>query len=333
MVGWRRDFRRVDLLVEGTPRQVVGGRTLYTEQVLRLQQKEFDVEYRTNSWGYFDREWDQTRGGESLRLAFLGDSFTMGHGVEQGQSFPFLMGESLESVLDRRVEVMNFGMWGTGTLEHEKFLPDVLANSPDEVILIFFVNDVIDNIRFARKASSETNQLQVAPALEVAGSSWLAWLRLTLNRQSRAFAFVFERTERLRNRLGLITYPLEGVFTGRSSHLFQEAGEIIRSMDSRLEAESIPLTVVYLPHRMQVTGQRVPSDFDLRLPNTLLAQNLAGIRWIDLTDSFLTQPDPDLWFDEGHLNGPGHRRVAEWLTAEFLRVNPQMQSKPRADLH
>lgn len=129
-----------------------------------------------------------------------------------------------------------------------------------------------------------------------------------------------ERTKNFRDALGLVTYPLEVVFTGRSNRLLEETAGYLIAIADDLNEKDIPLKVVYLPAKVQIGAKHAPSDFDLNLPNRLLAASVRNLVFIDLTESFHGVNVDDAWFREGHYNEQGHEIVAGWL-ARMLPID------------
>ena len=101
-----------------------------------------DLEARTNSKGWRDAERETSRAaGTSVRLAAVGDSFTFGVGVDDGERFS----EVIEAQLSG-VEFLNFGMNGFGTdQELEVLRHEVLDYRPDAVLCVTYLgNDLLD---------------------------------------------------------------------------------------------------------------------------------------------------------------------------------------------
>lgn len=88
---------------------------------------------------------DGLQGG--LRVAILGDSYTFGYGVDQGESFP----AQLERRLRARgvaADVINAGVPGFGAREERRMLEKhVLPLGPALVLVAVYGNDLQDNVR------------------------------------------------------------------------------------------------------------------------------------------------------------------------------------------
>lgn len=77
------------------------------------------------------------------RILVLGDSFTWGWGVSQGQVFTDL----LQAALPATVAVYNHGIPGFGTAQEYLLLQrELAARVYDAVVLMFYMNDLSDNI-------------------------------------------------------------------------------------------------------------------------------------------------------------------------------------------
>ncbi len=104
---------------------------------------EFTMRFRTNSLGF--------RGPEPSRvptraLLFLGDSFTMGYGVSDGEEFPALVRERMHAGAEDGIPVINAGTGDTGNGRWLKFLRlEAPRFAPRAVVLQVHANDFTDN--------------------------------------------------------------------------------------------------------------------------------------------------------------------------------------------
>jgi lysophospholipase L1-like esterase len=100
---------------------------------------------RTNSFGMRRGEPLPDGTPHLVRIAAIGDSFTFGFAVNQGQDFP----AQLELLLNqdepggaRRFDVLNFGVGGYSTVDEDAVLREkALAFKPDLVVLGYCLND------------------------------------------------------------------------------------------------------------------------------------------------------------------------------------------------
>jgi lysophospholipase L1-like esterase len=104
---------------------------------------EFEMRLTTNSLGFRGPEPTTPLQGSVL---FLGDSFTMGYGVNDGEEFPALVRERLAASSDGPIPVINAGIGDTGNGRWLKFLRGEARNyAPRLVVLQVHANDFQDN--------------------------------------------------------------------------------------------------------------------------------------------------------------------------------------------
>lgn len=103
-----------------------------------------------NIEGLRDRIYSKTKPKNTVRVAVLGDSFTLAAQVNAEDSYTSVMEAELnkcETFEGQTVEVINFGVDGYGTAQQLLMLRQKVLNyDPDLVVLSFFIgNDVTDN--------------------------------------------------------------------------------------------------------------------------------------------------------------------------------------------
>jgi len=137
----------------------------------------YGAEIATNSLGFRDGGVEAPKPSDEQRVVFIGDSFTLGWGVESDETFS----SELERLLNRGAggyRTINMGVGNYNTImEVELFKWKGLELDPDLVILMYFVNDV-----------------EAVPARKSA-------LGYALVKHSYFSAFLFDRFTRLRSRL------------------------------------------------------------------------------------------------------------------------------------
>ena len=152
----------------------------------RLQHEDYDVEIAINSLGFRDSEVSVEK--EGFRILALGDSATMGVGLEAEEIFWSHIEEKFP-----HVEVVNAGMGATGTL-HQLALYENYGRqlNPDLVVLLYNVNDADDNaegISRTVRAGYVVNSRSKWPLFQVS-LNFLA-------DHSRAFMLVADRVRRI----------------------------------------------------------------------------------------------------------------------------------------
>lgn len=108
------------------------------------------IRYKINSNGLRDYEYPIEKPKDTFRVAIIGDSVTWGY-TELRDTYPKVIEVELKRLYPKkRFEVLNFGIEGTGTLNHIAVLRErVLQYDPDLVILGYCLNDLLNDKRFA----------------------------------------------------------------------------------------------------------------------------------------------------------------------------------------
>lgn len=94
------------------------------------------------------------------RLTMLGDSFTLGHGIENADDrFGDIVQRRCESAAPHGVEVHNFGKLGMTTQDHLALLEDFARQGyrTDVIVLVYNVNDIEDLTPQARALYADLN--------------------------------------------------------------------------------------------------------------------------------------------------------------------------------
>lgn len=133
---------KYESLYKYRPNKVMHKRT--PNDSLYLESKgEFKFLFKTNSWGYSDREWDTTNKKE-FRILALGDSFTEGFGVTQDSSW---VAQISRKYHDRNIKWYNGGISASDpfsnlyNLQHELY-----QLKPDLVVQIFSNQDFEEDL-------------------------------------------------------------------------------------------------------------------------------------------------------------------------------------------
>lgn len=114
---------------------------------LRNYYGDFDVTASLNSLGYRQGEFNKDRSGGSKRVLILGDSFTFGVGVKDGETYPAVLSALLKDRGAGNTEVINAGYAdGFSPDSYYLYLKNKgMALKPDVIVMGFFVwNDITD---------------------------------------------------------------------------------------------------------------------------------------------------------------------------------------------
>lgn len=117
------------------------------ERLLAEQDRSGQHDYRHNSLGLRDCEYDATKPDRTRRVLLLGDSFTHGSGVfDDDAIFPAILERRLSSEPGlpgvERVELLNGGIHGSLTNQWRDLFDQVRESfQPDVVVAVFFLRD------------------------------------------------------------------------------------------------------------------------------------------------------------------------------------------------
>ncbi|MFH1645779.1 MAG: SGNH/GDSL hydrolase family protein, partial [Candidatus Omnitrophota bacterium] len=108
---------------------------------------EYSVTESFNSKGLRGQEYSYEKKDGEYRILVLGDSFTEGYTVEFEELFSEVLKEGLNGPSKSDFEVINAGTAGYGTAQEFLFFRDEgIKYLPDCVVLMFYDNDVVDNV-------------------------------------------------------------------------------------------------------------------------------------------------------------------------------------------
>ena len=97
---------------------------------------------RTNNFGLRGPDVSLQRDPSRLRVAFLGDSVTLGYGMEEKDIFIKVFERALSRRTGREIETLNFGVDGYSTLQIAELLrAKVVKFKPDHVVYTMCLND------------------------------------------------------------------------------------------------------------------------------------------------------------------------------------------------
>ncbi|MFZ5523320.1 MAG: GDSL-type esterase/lipase family protein [Pseudomonadota bacterium] len=123
---------------------------------------EFTMTFTSNSLGFRGPEPDPQ---STNSILFIGDSFTMGFGVNDGEEFPALIKVKLDEALGRNaVNVVNTGMGNNGNGRWIKLLNNEADQfKPRLVVLQVMANDFEDNVKEGYFSVSNSGTLSELP--------------------------------------------------------------------------------------------------------------------------------------------------------------------------
>ena len=303
----------------------------YDRSYNRFRGKPFasDYDFKLNSKGFKDVEFQTDKDPNILRILGLGDSFA--YGVVPYRYNYYTRLEEKFNQTGRTVELINMGIPNMGPRDYLALLIDEgLELKPDRVILSFFIGNDLDpnEERTLLSHSYVASFIQFIIALNKsyegriihAGSSYYddrpqmeyeTFLKLQAYRSKN-----FRDTENFRNN-------------------FDYSVAFVRQIKEICDRRGIELLVVLIPDELQIDNQlrmavikdldANPADFDFSLPNQLLAEEFArhNINYIDLLDDFRSASVEKRLYkpQDTHWNIAGNELAAEIIYQHPLTTN------------
>lgn len=95
--------------------------------------------FKTNSQGLRDKEYSKVKSADTFRIAVIGDSFTMGEGVEQQDIYHEILEQRFNALEDtRNFEFINFGVAGYSLVQYISTIKrKALEYKPDAIFIGF----------------------------------------------------------------------------------------------------------------------------------------------------------------------------------------------------
>lgn len=300
----------------------------------RFVHRDFDIEVKTNSDGFRDREYQREKTPDTVRIVSLGDSFTWGWGVENNEIYM----EVAENILDG-VEILNMGQNGYSTGQELLLLKRaVKAYSPDFVTLGFFINDLDENvagrgkplfdvvdgeIKITEPPESQTLELRVKSIL-VENSYLFVLINYGYERISRWLkqSPASNEHQALSSRYSIyMTEPNEEV--EKEWNVFENiTHEMIDEIDGNL-------IIIYIPNRSEVELDKNAASKNNGSEESYARNRISqfalenDIRFVDLTETFRDKYKlgEAIYFEhDGHMTRMGHQRAGEVLAEELRSI-------------
>ena len=245
-----------------------------------------------NADGLRDRTRTKERPGGYRRIAFLGDSVTLGAELTRREAYPQLL-ESHFVAAGSRTEVMNVALWGWSTRQERTAWQKIArAYQPDQAVLAVCLNDIPEL----------QNNLARPPRWLVALHERLALVRLLISPEKREIDSV------------------ERLFSEPDSERVREAFarffEEVRALRLEVVADGASFALVVFPFRFQV---------EPGAPTPLVQQRIAEfcrderLSCLDLLP-VIGKVGAGAFRDYDHLSPSGHVLVADTLRTSGLLV-------------
>lgn len=288
-----------------------------------VQRPDFDVVVSHDAEG-FRRSEPPRPDGATERVLMLGDSFTWGWGVGQGEVFT----DVLQTRLAPRIAIYNRGVNGVGTAQEYLLLRSELARrSFRHVVLLFFENDLRDNVspKQGRRPYFELVGGELEPRNQPP-APLLGPVRRFLTSHSR----VFQLVDLQRMMLHAGREDPDGAVHDRNDHEVdpqklpgaEVTARLLAEIRDLCAAEGARFTLVYVPHASELA--RLPSpNPEIRALRIWLDRVAAreGLTVVDLAPAFHAETDHGqqlIYSRDEHWTPAGHHLAAEVLLASLV---------------
>jgi len=208
-----------------------------------------DKEVSTNSVGIRDSEYASDKSPEVYRILALGDSQTFGNGLELTDTWPKQLETNLNQASNgRRVEVINAGLPGSDTWQHEIILKRMFATyQPDAVVLAFYVNDVVKRFKPRPVQEKNSGDLSKRVGYILKRSTLLLTLRIARN----AIMQWWSPSKGSLQQQAL----LKGGDSPALRERWNQVDNSLSAMKKVSDEHKAPFGIVLLPRRDQVGGR------------------------------------------------------------------------------
>lgn len=259
----------------------------------------------SNQLGFREREIPP-RSPDRYRIVVVGDSFTWGQGIEEGERFSNLLAGSLGS----RYEVFNFGRPGNDMPQHLDVLDQALPVSPDFIVLQLYIND-FETPPMKRPQpypllpSSLDRDLERWSVLyDLANRQWANW-QPTLGVVDRYEQYMARNLRDANAPSSRAAFGMLREFIERSHRAGVACGTVLFPAADAMGPHGSNYPFGYLHDRVSSTcaGEKIPC--------------------LDLLPAFSTIADPrSMWVSpfDAHPNAMTNRRAADEILRQFAPI-------------
>ena len=240
---------------------------------------------------------------ENPSVLLIGDSVTMGIGVDPDSSFAGILSKSLDTV-----NVVNPSLIGYASTDYQRLVHYFLANPRvvqlekmdiQHVLLFWCLNDIYADLPPTAVPGGDVRRL---------GGEMLHHVRLNVRLYQVLKNMFFDRARSY--------YEYDELYYTPSGLYFQRAVSDLKKIKETCDKNGVPLTVILLPYEYQIRAKDgVPID----LPQSVLKQAIEDpeFRILDLHEVLRSRPEASkalyLYGDGIHFSKTGHRVVAEYV--------------------
>ncbi len=319
---------------------------LFRSQGCRLQPGRQGNGQLGNSLGFPGPEFNQVKPNGTFRIAALGDSFSVATAVSYEDAYLTLLGRTWPGV-----EVLNFGVAGTGPKEYRLLLKrEVWTYQPDLVLLpLFLGNDLLEPVQVPQLSRFNPNALYIELFMQRTYRLLREQFRLvgTSNSQvqeqttSKTVSPISERTYReiLARHVAICRTKPDRI----DEQNWQDSLNQIKGIIDDCKQKQIPLVVVLIPDELQVNHEYFrqawkdrgwpDQEYQVNYANERLAAFLSAnqVPFLDLLPVIAPVGSKAYAPRDTHWNAMGNRMaadaIAQWLI-DFLPADLMSSKRP-----
>jgi hypothetical protein len=270
---------------------------------------EFTMRFTTNLDGFRGPELGML---SSRPILFLGDSFTMGYGVNDGEEFPALVRSTLSHRSSKMVSVINAGVGNSGNGRWVKFLrAEAKGFNPRLVVFQIHANDFGDNIRERLFELSPTGELIELPVSTVSAERRIQSLVEGIPGLGHSYLIGLSRQ---------VSWPTH------SSYHDLDAEDLPANSDrTSLEEQLLFRLLEEVLTMSREQGWQVLAVL-VDIPDERLAEMAKFFSVRDVLTVVIPpkQDRPDLYYKvDGHWNASGHRFTADRILEAMEKLHIQ----------
>jgi lysophospholipase L1-like esterase len=250
-----------------------------------------------NSFGFRGPETTVEKPDDKIRIAVLGDSFTLGVGVKDHHTLP----AQLERKLEERgwpVEVLNFGVSGSHTLRQLTLLREfVIQFKPDLILQVIFLNDA--RLQGTNRFFSDRKYFT------------------RVRRHSHLARLVFETLEGRRRNHQMVQHYMSG-YSDTSPGWRAMQSALLEANDLAKSIEAKYLVAIY-PVLFRLDSGYPFLAIHRRLGDFLRASDIDAV---DLQEALSAEKDREMWVHtlDQHPNEVAHEFSARTLSGIIERL-------------
>jgi lysophospholipase L1-like esterase len=312
----------------------------------RFRARDYDYVQRVNNLGLRGRDIEPTKKPTSYRILMLGDSFTLGYGVADDETFSAVLERTLHAkavtIKDRAVEVVNAGVGSYAPiLEYLQLTKSLGRLDPDLVVLNFDMSDLEQETAYRSAASRGANgEILGINGVETGGRTPLAErIRGWINRHLFITRLILHYVDIATGAAGpptiantvtvlnpiVLMHTLAADTVDRTRE-WQDIFDSILRIRDYCRGRRIDLLLTVYPWGHQVNAREwvpgrngmVASGADISDRSLLTLSRFAAANDIELLDVFpafraYTGAEPLYFKHDAHWTAQGHRLMAEQL--------------------